>query len=89
MQRDENGKSRAVAFASRLLNAAERNYSVTHREAHSVVWSLHHFRDIILGYKIHVLTDHFAVTVLFKGTSLTGKFARWQLTVQEYSPSFA
>lgn len=89
MQRDNNGKCRAIAYASRVLNKAERNYSVTHREALAVVWSLRHFRDIILGYKIHVLTDHFAVTELFKGTSLTGKFARWQLTVQEYNPTFA
>ena len=89
MQRDENGKSRAIAFASRLLNSAERNYSVTHREALAVVWSLRHFRDLILGYRIHVLTDHCAVTELFKGNNLSGKFARWQLTVQEYNPSFS
>ena len=88
MQSDANGKSRAVAFASRLLNAAERNYSVTDREALAVVWSLRHFRDLILGYRIHVLTDHSAVTELFKGKNLSGKFARWQLTVQEYGPTF-
>ena len=89
MQHDANGKSRAIAFASRLLNAAERNYSTTHREALAVVWSLRHFRDIILGYPIHVLTDHAAVTDIFKGTSLTGKFARWQITIQEYNPTFS
>ena len=89
MQKDNNGKMRAIAFASRLLNKAELNYSVTHKEALAVVWALRHFRDLILGYNIHVLTDHFAVTELFKGQSLTGKFARWQLTVQEYNPSFS
>ncbi len=88
MEKDVNGKSRAVAFASRLLNSAERNYSVTNREALAVVWALRHFRDLILGYNIHVLTDHYAVTELFKGNSLSGKFARWQLTVQEYNSSF-
>ena len=89
MQTDDNGKSRAVAFASRLLNSAERNYSVTNREALAVVWALRHFRDLILGYPIHVFTDHYAVTELFKGKNLAGKFARWQLTVQEYNPSFS
>lgn len=88
-QTDENGKSRAIAFASRLLNSAERNYSVTNREALAVVWALRHFRDLILGYPIHVFTDHYAVTELFKGKNLAGKFARWQLTVQEYNPSFS
>ena len=89
MQKDDSGKSRAIAYASRLLNSAERNYSVTNREALAVVWALRHFRDLILGYTIHVFTDHFAVTELFKGKNLTGKFARWQLTVQEYNPSFS
>ena len=89
MQPDQLGKMRAIAYASRLLNKAECNYSVTHREALAVVWALRHFRDLILGFQIHVLTDHYAVTELFKGNSLTGKFARWQLTVQEFNPSFS
>ena len=89
MQNDEQGKSRAIAYASRLLNSAERNYSVTNREALAVVWALRHFRDLILGYKIHVFTDHYAVTELFKGKNLSGKFARWQLTIHEYNPSFS
>jgi len=53
-----------------------------------VVWALKHFRDIILGYQIHVLTDHSPVTGLFKDKNHTGKRARWQLTLQEYEPSF-
>ena len=89
MQHDAQGKPHAIAFASRLLNKAEQNYSTTHREALAVVWSLRHFRDIILGYPIHVLTDHSAVTDLFQGHNLTGKFARWHLTVQEFSPTFS
>ncbi len=47
--------------------------------------SLKHFRDIILGYEITVYTDHAAVTELFKGNYLTGKLARWYLTIQEFS----
>ncbi len=91
MQADDTGKLHAIAFASRLLNKAELNYSVTHKEALGVVWALRHFKDLILGYRIHVPTDYYiyAVTELFKGNSLTGKFARWQLTVQEFNPSFS
>ncbi len=89
MQNDDNGKSRAITFASRLLNKSEQNYSVTHREALAVVWALRHFRDLILSYHIHIFTDHSAVTDLFKGNNLSGKFARWHLTVQDYNPSFS
>ncbi|ROT62774.1 hypothetical protein C7M84_019357 [Penaeus vannamei] len=53
-----DGRLRPIAYASRKLNAAERHYSVTDMEALAVVWSLKHFREIILGYNIEVLTDH-------------------------------
>ncbi len=84
MQKDSHGKQRVVGYASRLLNKADQKYDVTNRESLAVVWALRHFREIILGYQIHVYTDHYAVTEIFKGTNFTGKFDRWQLTVQEY-----
>ena len=41
-------------------------------------------------YKIHVHvhTDHYAVTEIFKDNNSTGKFARWRLTIQEFDPIF-
>ncbi len=89
MQKDSHGKHRVVGYASRLLNKAEQNYDVTNRECLAVVWALRHFRELILGYQIHVYTDHYAVTEIFKGTKFTGKFARWQLTVQGFNPTIS
>lgn len=89
MQLDHSGKHRAIAYASRLLNKAEQNYDVTNRESLAVVWALRHFREIILGYPIRVQTDHYAVTEIFKGKNYTGKFARWQLTVQDFNPTIS
>ncbi len=48
-----------------------------------------HFRELIWGYKIHVYTDHYAVTEIFKGTNFNGKFACWQLTVQEFNSTIS
>ncbi len=47
-----------------------------------------HFRDIIFGYPVQVYTDHTAITELFKGRNLTGRLARWFLSIQEYRPTF-
>ena len=88
MQADDRGKHHVIAYASRTLNSAESNYSVTHLEGLGVVWALKHFRDIIWGYNLTVYTDHVAVTHLFNGKQLTGRLARWSLIVQEYNPTF-
>ena len=87
MQQTEPRRPHVIAYASRTLNAAESRYSVTHMEMLAVVWSLRHFRDIIYGYNITVYTDHTAVTQLFKAKNLSGRLARWFLTVEEFQPT--
>ena len=84
MQTEPGKRPHAIAYASRVLNAAESKYSVTHLEALAVVWALKHFRDIIFGYPVEVYTDHVAVTQLFQGKNLTGRLARWYLTIQQF-----
>ncbi len=86
MQTDGAGKRHVIAFASRALTPAEKNYLVTHLEALAIVWPLKHFKDIIMGYKITIETDHIALTDLFKGRNLSGRLARWYLTIQAYNP---
>ncbi len=81
MQQDVRGKHSAAVYASRTLNQAESDYSMTHQETVAVVWILKHFRDIIVGYPITVFTDHATVIELFKARNLTGRHTRWYLTI--------
>ncbi len=39
-----------------------------------------------MGYKITVYTDHSPSTEIFKGRNLSGRLARWYLTIQAYNP---
>ncbi len=41
-----------------------------------------------MGYKIliYVYTDHSPITEIFKGRNLSGRLARWYLTIQTYNP---
>ncbi len=51
------------------------------------MWALKHFRDIIYVYPITVYTDHPVVTQHFSGKNLTGRLARWYLTVTQFEPT--
>jgi RNase H-like domain found in reverse transcriptase len=52
----QNGKP--VAFYSRKLQPAQTRYTTTERELLSTVETLKEFRNILLGQKIKVHTDH-------------------------------
>ncbi len=60
---------------------------MTHLEALAVVWALKQYRDNVYGYPITVYTDHSAVTQLFSGKNITGRLARWYLTVTQFEPT--
>ena len=86
----QNGVERVVAYGSRKLNTAERNYSVPEREALAVVWGISHFRPYLYGRKFRVLTDHQPITYLKSVKDPKGRFARWlqELSGYDYEISY-
>ncbi|GFW47434.1 hypothetical protein TNCV_4537241 [Trichonephila clavipes] len=81
----EDKEEHPVEFASRLLNPAERNYSITEREALAVVWVLNKFIGYIDGASIIVASDHQPLRWLMKLKSPTGRLARWALQLQSFN----
>jgi len=57
----QNGKEVVIAYASRSLSNAERNYDTTKRELLSVTFGLRTFRQYLLGRKFTIRTDHSAL----------------------------
>lgn len=66
-----------VAYASRSLSPAERNYCVTDLETLAVVWAMQHFRVYLYGHKVTVFTDHSADKAVLGAPGSSGKHARW------------
>ncbi len=63
-QLDEHGQEVPLAYASKALDKAEKNYGITNCEAAAMMWALRKWRHYIQGSTVIVLTDHSAVTSL-------------------------
>ncbi|KAJ8333835.1 hypothetical protein SKAU_G00411540 [Synaphobranchus kaupii] len=82
-QEDEDGE-RVVAYYSRALGKAERNYCITRQELLAVVRALHHFRPYLQGTHFLPRTDHASLTWLLNFKDPEGQVARWLEQLQGY-----
>jgi hypothetical protein len=80
----QGDQEKVVAFASKTLQPAERNYSATERECLAVVHWIEFFRCYLEGKAFKVVTDHAALQWLRTNDSPNGKLQRWRLKLQGY-----
>ena len=73
-----------MAYASRALSKAERQYCATRKELLAVVAFTHHFRPYLLGRTFTVRTDHGSLTWLRNFKEPEGQLARWLEKLQEF-----
>ncbi|UYV74121.1 K02A2.6-like [Cordylochernes scorpioides] len=63
--RDKNKQESPIAFASRTLTDAEKNYSQLEKEALSIVYGCEKFRQYLLGRSFVLVTDNRPLMHLF------------------------
>ena len=73
----QNGEERVIAYASRSLNRAERNYCVTDRELLAIKYFVEYFRHYLLMRHFTVRSDHLPLKILFSMKNPSGRIARW------------
>ena len=58
LQEQSNGTDRVIAYASRTLNTAEKNYSQLERECLAIYFGYIRFQMYLLGSSFTMFTDH-------------------------------
>jgi len=79
----ENGRF-PVAYFSKQLTGAEKNYSATELEALAVVRSMRHFAHWLWGKKFSVVTDHRPSKALLMSKTLSRLIRNWVLQLQDF-----
>ena len=87
--RMEDGTDKPIAFASRSLTPAERNYAQLDREALAIVFGVTKFRQYLLGRRFTILSDHKPLKYLFGETKAipamaSARIQRWALILGAY-----
>ena len=73
----QDGKERAIFYASKSLSKSQTKYSATRRELLALVTFTRHFRHYLLGQKFTKVTDHSALQWLHSFKDPDGITARW------------
>ncbi|GMF46739.1 unnamed protein product [Phytophthora fragariaefolia] len=86
LQADTEGRERVIAFESRQLKAAEKNYPVHDKELFAMKYALVKFRVHLLGCKPFVIyTDHASLRTATQSPHLSQRMARWLSFFAEYN----
>ncbi|XP_063835986.1 uncharacterized protein K02A2.6-like [Ostrinia nubilalis] len=80
---------RPVAFASRSLNNAERNYSQIHREALAIIFCIKKFHQYLYGRRFILRTDHKPLVSIFGPNTgipnmTASRMQRWAIILSAY-----
>jgi hypothetical protein len=73
-----------IHFASKTLDAAQKNYATTEKEFLAVVFACDKFRSYIVDFKVTIHTDHAAIRYLMTKKDAKPRLIRWVLLLQEF-----
>jgi hypothetical protein len=78
------GEDKPIAYASKTLAGAERNYSTTEKELLAIVFTCKQFRQYVFGRKFIVVTDHKPLTWVFNVKDPSSRLLKWRIKLYEF-----
>lgn len=85
VEQEVDGHWRPIAYASKKLNKAEKNYGITEMEAGAVMFGVNKFTSYLLGIPFTIITDHQALQFINNKNNLSAKMTRWAMRLQEFN----
>jgi len=85
LQQKQGDDIHVIAYASRCLSRAERNYNTTRPQLLAVIFGLKQCRAFFLGRQYLLRVDHSALSYLKKTPEVMGQAARWLEVIEEHT----
>ena len=84
LSQDQGKGLQPVAFMSKKMLAAERNYPVHEQELLAIVCALREWRHYLHGSKFTIITDHKSLKFIRTQPNLSSRQARWSEFLSEF-----
>jgi len=75
---------RPISFISQKLTDTQQRWVTIEKETYAIVRALTKLKEVIIGSKIHIFTDHNLLTYLTESMSKSAKLVRWSLALQTF-----
>ena len=87
LSQEQEGKWKPIAFLSRTMQPAEKNYEIYDKELLAIVEALAKWRQYLLdaAETFEIWTDHENLKYFREPHKLNGRQARWYLKLQDYN----
>jgi RNase H-like domain found in reverse transcriptase/Reverse transcriptase (RNA-dependent DNA polymerase)/Integrase zinc binding domain/Chromo (CHRromatin Organisation MOdifier) domain/Retroviral aspartyl protease len=84
LSQDHGKGEQPIAFMSKKMLSAERNYAVHEQEMLAIICALKEWRHYLYGKKFTIITDHKSLTYFVSQPNLSSRQARWQAFLSEF-----
>lgn len=85
LQSDPSGQERPIAYASKIMNQAQKSYSTPQKECLALVYGVKIFHHYLICNQFTVETDHYALSYLQKAKGRDSMLAHWAVGLSEYN----